>query len=915
MCFSPKRFFPHGIVSRYFLSFFLLFASRFFQGFSFSLAVGLLAGFVSIVGGQEPVESSPLVKSFANHQRLRESTEYGVDWISVGPVVNSARVESVQVDPRNPQTLYVAFGSGGLWKSVNGGMTWQSKFEGHASYGIGDIALAPSDSKILYLGTGESLKKARNFTIPGTGIYRSDDAGETWRNIGLPDSWHIGEIAVHPRDPNVVLVAVLGHFWSENRNRGLYRTGDGGKTWQQVIAVDSQTGANDVVFSPSDPEIVYASLWQNHPGVAGSGSGIYRSADGGQNWVRCEAGLPSGDQVGRIGLAVSGQDPQKVYALVDNREFAESSAAEVYRSLDGGKSWKRTHQQDLPVLSRIGWYFADLYVNPQDDEEVYALGVRLAHSVDGGKTFDYLSGNVRHLNPTAASGLHLDQCEMWIHPLNPDHLVLGNDGGLYQSHDRGRNWLHHNNLPTGEFYDIEIEQSVPYRIFAGAQDDATVFGPPTELDANRQVDPWRYLWIDPWNGGDGCVTLVDPEDPQTVYYSAQEGAIRRKDMKTDQSRGIRPGLPKDFAKQNGEARLAFNFVAPMILSPHDSKRIYLGANFLFQSDHRGDEWKVISPDLSRSGDPERQSKASSAIAESTLAEGLVYVGTDRGLFWISEDAGKSWAERSKDLPPAYIRSIVPSRHVASRVLVTLSGLNYDDFRTHVYVSEDRGRTWKSIASNLTQEPANVIAEDPIDPDRLYLGTFRGVYLSTNRGASWSLMGRNLPVCSVADLAIHETSRELVVGTHGRGIYRTSLLPLDRLQKEAQRKGPRLLHIGQASLPRLGNTRPTLNFREFGKTTISFWLPEKKDVKLVVSQSFASGKKESGAAAPLVVLEPDTNSGLNQFRWDLVVRKNRSQSPYFFKYRSHLTPGTYQVGLHVDGREVSRLPMIVGEAPR
>ncbi|MFK8112388.1 MAG: hypothetical protein AB8B91_09305, partial [Rubripirellula sp.] len=314
-----------------------------------------LAWLGSILHAQQPV--SPLVGSFEAYQEHRQATEYGVEWISVGPTVNSARVEAVQLDPASPGTIYVAFGSGNLWKTTNNGISWEPKFEQQASHGIGDFALAPSDPNIIYLGTGESLKKPRNYTIPGTGVYRSDDGGDTWRHLGLSDSWHIGEIAVHPTNPDIALVAVLGHFWSANPNRGLYRTEDGGETWQNVLFVDDQTGGNDVVWAGDNPNVVYASTWQNYPEVSGETSSVYRSDDAGASWTKVAAGLPTGEHIGRIGLAVSQTDSQKVYALVDNRDRIEQGAAQVFRSTDGGQSWTKTHDAELQIFSRIGWYF------------------------------------------------------------------------------------------------------------------------------------------------------------------------------------------------------------------------------------------------------------------------------------------------------------------------------------------------------------------------------------------------------------------------------------------------------------------------------------------------------------------------------------------------------------------------------
>lgn len=860
---------------------------------------------------QQPV--SPLVESFNNYQEMKQKTEFGTEWINVSPVVNSARVESVQLDPTKPGTMYVAFGSGNLWKTTNNGVTWKPIFENQSSHGIGDIALAPSDPNVIYLGTGESLKKGRNFTIPGTGVFRSDNGGETWQHLGLDDSWHIGEIAVHPRNPDVALVAVLGHFWTSNPNRGLFRTADGGKTWNHVLRIDDKTGANDVVWAKDNPDVVYASTWENYPNVSGSNSSVHKSVDGGATWEKCDQGLPTGDQIGRIGLAVSQTNHNKIYALVDNRARIQEGAAQVFKSIDGGQSWEKSHKEDLLFFSRIGWYFADIYVNPKDDEEIFGLGVRVAHSTDGGKSFEYLSGQVAHINPSAASGLHLDHCEMWINPTNPKHIVLGNDGGLYQSYDKGKTWLHYNNLPTGEFYDIEVDQKTG-TVFAGAQDDATVYGPAKEWNP-LGTDPWKYLWIDPWNGGDGCITLVDPSDSNRVYFSAQEGAFRRKEMTTNRAKGIRPRLPKGH-----KGKLNFNFVGPMAISPHNSDRLYIAGNYIFQSENRGDDWKVISPDLAGPKEGPRSSFAISAIAESPLVEGLIYAGGDKGTFWVSENGGQDWEDRTDKFPIGYVRNIVPSKYDPNRAYVSLSGLNYDDFASYIYYTEDRGRTWVSISSNLPKEPANVVIEDSNHENILFAGTFRGVYISMNRGKSWSLLGNNMAICSIADLEIYEAHNELIVGTHGRGVYKLNLGPIYEYlrNKKTIEKSNYLFTIPTAKRPYTSDTRPGLNFKSFEKTPITYWLRKGGKAKLSVypgstskedSAADANRKAAKANSAPIVSFELTGIEGINQFRWDLVIKSQKSSAPYFINYKRFLNPGRYRIQLEVDGT-VSEKELVV-----
>ncbi len=716
---------------------------------------------------QQP--KSPLEYSFETYRKLKSESTFKLDWISLGPVVNSARADVVQVDATHPSTMYVGFGSGGLWKTINHGVSWNSIFEEQSSIGIGDVELAPSDPSIIYLGTGENLKKPRNFTLPGTGMFRSTDAGKTWQHIGLEDSWSIAEIAIHPTNPDIVLVAVLGHLWSKNKNRGLYRTDNGGKTWQHVLYKDESTGANDIVISATNPQLMYASLWEVYPGISGKNSGVYKSIDGGKTWNACTNGLPSGPKIGRIGLAVSATNPLKAYALMDNLNNRRDEAAELYKTMDGGQSWIKTHDKPFKIFPGIGWYFTDVYVNPLNDEDVFCLGVRLANSIDGGKTFTFIGGQVTRMNPSLAQGLHLDQCELWINPTNPNHIAVGNDGGFYVSYDKGSSWVHYNNIPTGEFYDITIDQK-NYLIYGGTQDDATVYGPAKELNT-RFTDPWKYVWIDPWDGGDGCVTQIDPDDSAIIYYSRQHGDAVRLDKSRDSAIGIMPEFPK-----TAKDTLIFNYMTPYFLSSYNSKTLYQGGNYLMKSTDRGDTWKAISPNLSLSSVKEKKSVAAGTIAESPSEKGLLYVGTDHGAFWVSKDDGTTWEEHSTGIANNYIRSIEPSRFKASRVYMAMTGINYDDLHSYLYSSEDYGKNWKRISTGLPDEPVNVIKEDLTNENILYAGGLRGVYVSLDKGNNWSYLGINMPAVAVADMEIHRASMDLVVGTHGRGIYKINLKP-------------------------------------------------------------------------------------------------------------------------------------------
>ena len=710
------------------------------------------------------------------------------------------------------------------------------------------------------------------------------------------DSWHIGEIAVHPENPDIVVVAVLGHFWSTNINRGLYRTEDGGDSWQHVLYIDENTGANDVVISPSNPEIMYASMWENNPGISGRNSGIYKSEDGGVHWKHVTNGLPDGKGLGRIGLSVSYQNPAKAYALIDNLSKDKRKAAEIYKTEDGGISWKKTHEEDFLFFPGIGWYFADIYTSPEDDEQIYGLGVNLAFSNDGGKSYSKMGGQVNHYFPSAAQGLHLDHCELWINPRNADHLVLGNDGGLYVSFDQGLSWMHYNNIPAGEFYDITIDNQDPYIIYGGVQDNATVYGPAKEWD-QRFDDEWQYLWIDAWDGGDGCVTQVDPTDPNTVYFSMQNGSVRRKDMKADTSISIRPKLPEDI-----KGKLTFNFIAPYFISSFNASTLYHGGNYIFKSDNRGDTWQVISPDLNNSAYPDKKGTAMGAIAESTLKEGLLYAGGDKGSFWVSKDDGGNWQENSDRIANNYIRSIYPSRHVSARVYMAMTGLNYDDLGTHLYASEDYGEHWKSITANLPNEVANVIVEDPNFENILYAGLYRGVYISMDRGDTWSLLGSNMPATSISDMELHLPSNELIVSTHGRGIYKMDLTPVYNTVSTFPSTRSFVAVPEKAVRPKFNDTHKEPLMHTVQKMTITAWNVEESSLTIAINKSDSDEILWSA--------EWPVKYGFNQFRWDLSYKHEKNLAPYFIHHTQYLKPGTYDLSIGAgDNKSTSVLEII------
>ncbi|MEI6088408.1 MAG: hypothetical protein WCR66_12505 [Bacteroidota bacterium] len=832
-------------------------------------------GFLMNVFAQQ--EPSPLMSSFQTYQKMKEATTFNLNWISLGPTVNSARADVVQVDTVHPGTMYVGYGSGGLWKTIDNGLTWNSIFENQASYSIGDFAIAPSNSNILYIGTGEHLKKPRNFTLPGTGMYRSDDAGKTWQHIGLDDSWSIAEIAVHPQNPNIVLVSVIGHLWTKNKNRGLYRTEDGGKTWEQVLYKNDMTGGNDIVITTSNPQIMYTTLWEVYPGISGEHSGVYKSSDGGKTWEPCKNGLPSGPKVGRISVSVSFTNPDKAYALVDNLGNAKDQAAELYKTVDGGITWTKTHAGPFKIFSLYGWYFTNVYVNPKDDEEVFCLGIRLAHSTDGGKTFSFIGGKVNHMTPSIAQGLHLDQSELWINPNNPNHLALGNDGGLYVSFDKGLSWMHYNNIPTGEFYDIAIDSST-YTIYGGTQDDATVYGPAKELNTQYN-DPWKYLWIDPWDGGDGCITQVDPMNKNIIYYSQQHGDAVRLDRVTDKTVSIKPTLPKSI-----HDTLKFNYITPYFISAYQNKTLYHGGNYIFKSTNSGDTWNVISPNISISTFKDKNANAAGALVESPIKKGLLYTGTDKGAFWVSKNDGNHWQESSLGLANNYIRSISASKFKVSRVYLCMTGINNDDLHSYIYASEDYGAHWKCIVNGLPDEPFNVIKEDPTNENILYAGGLRGVFVSINRGLDWSLLGNNLPQTAIADFKIHLPTMDLVVATHGRGIYKINLKPIQQsINLKSLNSKNQFFEIDTLKRPWFNSNGGEPLQKSIEKVDFTFWLNQAQLLTICIRDK---SNKE------IWKINYEGKPGLNNYRWNLVLSKKESNEPYFIHYEKFIEAGKY-----------------------
>jgi photosystem II stability/assembly factor-like uncharacterized protein len=686
----------------------------------------------------------------------------------VGPAFTSGRVVSIAVHPQDPAHYYVGVASGGVWKTINNGATWTPVFDREASYSVGTVVLDPKNPLTVWVGTGEN--NSQRSVSYGDGVYRSDDGGKTWKNVGLKTSEHIGKIEIDPRDSNVVYVASQGPLWGPGGDRGLFKTTDGGKTWKNVLNVSEHTGVTDVVVDPKNPDTLYAASYQRRRHVwtlinGGPESAIHKSTDGGATWTRLRAGLPPGD-LGRIGLAISPVDSNVLYASVE----AGERRGGIFRSSDRGGSWERRNEFDTTAM-----YYGEIFADPKDVDRIYVPNVYMMVSDDGGRTLRRLGERSKHV----------DNHEIWINPNNTNHYLVGCDGGVYESYDRGATWIFKSNLPITQFYDVAVDNALPfYNVYGGTQDNFSVGGPSRTRSASGITNADWFVT----QGGDGFRTQVDPVDPNIVYAEFQYGGLARFDRRTGERMGIQPQVGR------GEEPLRWNWDSPFIISPHLHTRLYFAANKLYRSDDRGDSWTVVSGELSRLIDrdklpvmgrvwgPDAIAKHAStsffgnatALAESPKKEGLIYIGTDDGLIQVTEDGGKNWRkiERFPDVPDTtYVSRIVASVHDADTVFATFENHQNADFKPYVLKSTDAGRTWVSIKGDLPQNGGVwAIAEDHVNPSLLFLGNEFGLYFTVNGGQKWVQLRGNFPTIAVRDLVIQRRESDLVVGTFGRGIY-------------------------------------------------------------------------------------------------------------------------------------------------
>lgn len=692
---------------------------------------------------------------------------------NIGPAVMSGRIAAIDVVENDPNHIFVGAASGGVWHSLDAGLTWQSLFDKEDVASIGAVAINQNNPSIIWVGTGEG--NVRNSVSIGGGIYKSMDGGKTWANMGLKDSEHINRIAIDPADPNTVYVAAMGHLWSDGGERGVYKTTDGGKTWNTILSSDNkQTGATDVIIDPQNPNKLYAALWQfrRYPDYfksGGPGSGLYVSNNGGDDWRQLSEadGVPKGN-LGRAVFSISRSSPNTVYALVEAKKSA------IIRTDNGGTTWKKVNQD--PGIANRPFYYMELEVDPKDPERVYNIATTLSRSENGGGNFKAMPS----VNCCAApNALHIDLHSLWINPQNSNHMILGNDGGLGITHDKGATWRFVTNLPVAQFYHINVDNDLPYNVYGGLQDNGTFRGP-GEVWENGGIREahWQEIGF-----GDGFDASPYPKDSMQGYSMSQGGALRSWNLTTGEGQSLRPNPPTI------DTELRFNWNAGFAQDPFDSETIYYGSQFFHKSKDRGINWQTLSDDMTYNDSEQMRFKASGgltsdvtaaenfqtiiAIAPSTIKQGVIWVGTDDGRVHVTQDSGKTWTSveaKARGMKGKAVPHIEPSPHDPSQAFVVFEGHRRGDMKPHVFRIDGYGKKFTNLVSKDVKGYALSIQQDHIDPELLFLGTEFGLFVSTSGGKTWTKWTAGVPTVSVMDMAIQERESDLVLGTHGRAIY-------------------------------------------------------------------------------------------------------------------------------------------------
>lgn len=751
-------------------------------------------------------------------EEINSSLLSGLKFRSIGPAIASGRIIDLAVNPNNFNEFYVAVASGGVYKTTNKGTTFQPIFDSYGSYSVGCVTIDPNNENVIWVGSGEN--NSQRSVSYGDGVYKSEDGGKSFKNMGLKNSEHIGKIIVHPDNSNIVYVAAQGPLWNDGGDRGLYKTTDGGKNWELILEISPKTGVTDIVIDPRNPDVIYAASYQRRRHVwtlinGGPESAIYKSEDGGKNWDKLSKGLPSG-LVGRIGLAISPVNPDFVYAII---EAAENGSG-FFRSTDRGASWEKQNSS----ISSSAQYYQEIFAHPTDVNTIYSVSTYTSFSNDGGKTWNRLALKERHVDDHA----------LWINPKNPNHLLIGGDGGLYESFDNAESWRFFENLPVTQFYRVSVDNDFPfYNIYGGTQDNNTIGGPTRTQNADGLMNQDFYFTV----GGDGFKTVVDPLDPNIVYSQPQYGFLVRYDKRSGEITGIQP------QEEEGE-ELRWNWNSPVIISPHSHKTLYFAANKLFKSTDRGNSWTKISGDLSQQIDrnklkvmdkvwePEAVAKNAStslygnivSLDESSLKKGLLYVGTDDGLIQVSEDDGANWTKYAKftSVPETtYVSDIEADLFDENTVYATFDNRKRGDFKPYILKSTDKGKSWTSIANGLPENlPVHSIKQDHIKKDLLFIGTEFGVYYTYNGGNNWIKLSAGLPTICIKEIEIQRRESDLALASFGKGFFiLDDYSPLREINDELIKK--------EANIFPIKETWMYIEDRSFGRRSLgeTFWRGE------------------------------------------------------------------------------------------
>jgi len=894
--------------------------------------------FINHANAQQPpyTPADERMKGFEQRKTLAEKSIVNeVKFRNVGPTVMSGRVVDIDANPADASHFYVAYASGGLWYTESNGTDFSPLFDNEAVMTLGDIAVNWKDN-IIWAGTGENNSSRSSYS--GVGMYKSTDSGKSWQHVGLEETHHIGRIILHPTDPNTVWVAAIGHLYSPNKERGVYKTTDGGKTWKQTLFINDNTGGIELIKDAKDPNILYAGMWERTRrswdfGESGAGSGIYKSTDGGETWSNItteKSGFPTGEGVGRIGMDQYEKDGKSIlYVILDNQtrkkkeakkkgngltkddlremskddflelkpsmikaflkanrfprkysakkviamvksdeikpialvEYLEDANSllfdtpiiglEVYRSDDGGKSWKKTHDKPIDnVFNTYGYYFGQLRVSPHNPDKLYIMGVPILISEDGGKTWANINGD----------NVHVDHHALWVNPNRDKHIINGNDGGVNISYDDGKSWYKCNSPAVGQFYSVNVDMEKPYNVYGGFQDNGVWVGPSTyQLGSKRWHNTGQY----PYKGllgGDGMQVVIDTRDNNTLYTGFQFGYYYRINKKTGDRLFMRP------QHELGERPLRFNWQSPIHLSVHNQDIVYFGANKVFRSLNKGTDLAPISGDLTKGGQKGDVPYGTLAtIHESSMKFGLLYVGSDDGLIHVSKDGGNSWENVSAGLPKdMWVSRVQASSHDEATVYASMNGYRWDDFNAYLYVSTNYGKTWSKLGEDLPAEPINVVREDPKNANILYVGTDHGLYVSLNGGASFMAMTNNLPAVAVHDLVIHPRDNDIVVGTHGRSIYIGNVEHLQQMTEELMAKPVVAFDIPKVRYSsRWGSKRNAWSDAYVPEQIIPFYANKtgKATIKIMYNDIIINE------------MEVDAVKGLNYASYDLTVVRN------------------------------------------